>query len=109
LYLDGEVLLNLPLARRKELLAGLGLPRPLVMAPTLLVSLDDFAEVGGDEQHPLDTMFDAARNRGNEGLMVKLPGSAYSPGKRGKSWLKVKKALATLDVVVTAVEWGHGK
>src|SRR5207249_5174583 len=57
----------------------------------------------------LDMTFDAARERGNEGLMVKMPGSQYSPGKRGKSWLKVKKALATLDVVVTAVEWGHGK
>ena len=42
-------------------------------------------------------------------MMVKMPGSAYSPGKRGKAWLKVKRALATLDVVVTAVEWGHGK
>ncbi len=42
-------------------------------------------------------------------MMVKMPGSAYSPGKRGKPWLKVKRALATLDVVVTAVEWGHGK
>ncbi len=41
--------------------------------------------------------------------MVKMPASTYSPGKRGKAWLKVKKALATLDVVVTAVEWGHGK
>jgi DNA ligase-1 len=54
-------------------------------------------------------MFNAARDRGNEGLMVKTPGSIYSPGKRGKAWLKVKRALATLDVVVTAVEWGHGK
>ena len=33
----------------------------------------------------------------------------YAPGRRGKSWLKLKKELATLDVVVTAVEWGHGK
>ena len=54
-------------------------------------------------------LFAAARARGNEGLLVKHPASAYSPGKRGRAWLKVKRALATLDVVVTAVEWGQGK
>jgi DNA ligase 1 len=41
--------------------------------------------------------------------MIKDPDSAYTPGKRGKSWLKMKRELATLDVVVTAVEYGHGK
>ncbi len=57
----------------------------------------------------IDTLFIAARARGNEGLMVKLPHSAYTPGRRGAEWRKVKRALASLDVVVTAVEWGHGK
>src|SRR5271169_2672057 len=41
--------------------------------------------------------------------MIKDLDSAYTPGKRGKSWLKLKRELATLDVVVTAVEYGHGK
>src|SRR5256714_15650552 len=41
--------------------------------------------------------------------MIKDPESAYTPGRRGKSWLKLKRELATLDVVVTAVEYGHGK
>ena len=41
--------------------------------------------------------------------MIKDLDSAYTPGKRGKSWLKMKRELATLDVVVTAVEYGHGK
>jgi DNA ligase-1 len=41
--------------------------------------------------------------------MVKDLESPYAPGRRGKSWLKLKRELATLDVVVTAVEWGHGK
>ena len=41
--------------------------------------------------------------------MIKDPTSAYTPGRRGKSWLKLKRELATLDVVVTAVEYGHGK
>jgi DNA ligase-1 len=57
----------------------------------------------------LDALFDLARARGNEGLMVKDPGSLYLPGRRGRAWLKVKRALSTLDVVVTAVELGHGK
>jgi DNA ligase-1 len=57
----------------------------------------------------LDQVFLAARQRGNEGLMVKDLNSPYRPGRRGKSWLKLKRELATLDVVVTAVEWGHGK
>jgi len=57
----------------------------------------------------LETLFTAARNRGNEGLMIKDLDSFYTPGRRGKSWLKMKRELATLDVVVTAVEYGHGK
>jgi DNA ligase 1 len=57
----------------------------------------------------LDQLFEAAQARGNEGLMIKDPESPYTPGRRGKSWLKLKRELATLDVVVTAVEYGHGK
>jgi len=57
----------------------------------------------------LEELFVAAQERGNEGLMIKDLDSAYTPGKRGKSWLKMKRELATLDVVVTAVEYGHGK
>jgi DNA ligase 1 len=59
--------------------------------------------------HELEELFSAAQARGNEGLMIKDLDSAYLPGKRGKSWLKMKRELATLDVVVTAVEYGHGK
>jgi len=44
-----------------------------------------------------------------EGLMVKDPRSGYSPGRRGLGWLKMKKALATIDCVVVGVEVGHGK
>jgi DNA ligase-1 len=57
----------------------------------------------------LETIFAAARARRNEGLMVKDPASTYSPGRRGYGWLKMKKALATLDCVVVGVEVGHGK
>jgi DNA ligase-1 len=57
----------------------------------------------------LEELFAAAQARGNEGLMIKDLNSSYTPGKRGKAWLKMKRELATLDVVVTAVEYGHGK
>jgi DNA ligase-1 len=57
----------------------------------------------------VDELFDAARARANEGLVVKDPESVYTPGRRGKSWLKYKKALATLDCVVTAAQYGNGR
>jgi DNA ligase-1 len=57
----------------------------------------------------LDAAFVDARARGNEGLVVKDPRSGYTPGRRGLAWLKLKKALATLDCVVVGVEVGHGK
>jgi DNA ligase 1 len=75
-----------------------GIPR-VILAPA----------VTADSPERLEQIFSAARARGNEGLMIKDVRSPYTPGRRGKSWLKLKKELATLDVVVTAVEWGHGK
>jgi DNA ligase-1 len=57
----------------------------------------------------LDSLFEEARERGNEGLMLKSRNSTYQAGKRGRAWRKYKKALATLDVVVTAVQQGNGK
>jgi len=83
-------------ARRRELEA---------ISPDLLVSPVHRAETPSE----LDTLFDAARERGNEGLMLKRRDSGYQAGKRGRAWRKYKKALATLDVVVTAVQQGNGK
>ena len=57
----------------------------------------------------IDRIFDEARARGNEGLMIKDLNSAYLPGRRGQWWVKMKRELATLDVVVTVAEYGHGK
>jgi len=57
----------------------------------------------------IEAAFQMARRRFNEGLMVKDPESLYTPGRRGMSWFKLKKELATLDVVVVAAEVGHGK
>ena len=99
LYLDGEVLLDRPLRERRQLLEGLRLTPPFLLARFETAS--SAAE--------LDRVFAEARGRGNEGLMLKDPESAYTPGRRGLSWLKLKRPLATLDCVVTAVEWGHGK
>jgi DNA ligase 1 len=99
LYLDGDVVMDRPLAERRRLMEGLGLQPPFMLA-----------RLETAHQPPdLDRIFSETRERGNEGLMVKDPHSAYSPGRRGMSWLKLKRPLATLDVVVTAVEWGHGK
>jgi DNA ligase-1 len=57
----------------------------------------------------LDIAFERARASGNEGIVAKEPDSSYTPGRRGKTWIKLKRALATLDVVVTGVERGHGR
>ena len=99
LYLDGRNLLEEPLRERRKLLDELSLPAPFMLA--YLIQANNPEE--------LDRIFDAARARNNEGLMVKDPASKYTPGRRGLGWLKLKKALATLDVVVTGVEIGHGK
>jgi DNA ligase-1 len=101
---DGRSLLDEPLAERQRVLRAM----PFA-APILLARQATFDAAGEDLVATLDREFLAARERGNEGLMVKDPRSPYRPGRRGMEWLKVKRALRTLDVVVTAVEWGHGK
>jgi DNA ligase-1 len=57
----------------------------------------------------MEKAFLDSRQRGHEGIMLKDPASPYKPGQRGRHWLKLKRPLATLDVVVTSVEYGHGK
>src|SRR3984885_6339367 len=57
----------------------------------------------------LDRTYTEARERGNEGVMLKALHSIYQPGRRGLAWLKLKRELATLDVVVTGAEYGHGR
>jgi len=99
LYLDGRPVLDEPLDERRRLLEGLGLEHPFLLARLEEATSPD----------DLDRIFADTRERGNEGLMVKDPKSPYTPGRRGLAWLKLKRPLATLDVVVTAVEWGHGK
>jgi DNA ligase-1 len=57
----------------------------------------------------IDRAYADARARANEGVMLKAAGSVYQPGRRGLAWVKMKRELATLDVVVTGAEFGHGK
>ena len=96
-----ELLLDEPLMRRRERLAALLTSGERVLeAPFALID-------GGAAD--VNERFEAARERGNEGLVVKRADSPYAPGRRGKGWLKLKRELATLDVAVVAVEWGHGK
>ncbi|MDH4334556.1 MAG: ATP-dependent DNA ligase [Chloroflexota bacterium] len=103
LHLDGRDLLEVPLRERRAALEALGLPL-LTEGRFLLSHLAAARSAEEVERH-----FDDARERRNEGLMVKDPDSVYQPGRRGLGWLKMKKALATLDCVVVGVEWGHGK
>jgi len=102
LYADGRVLIDEPLAARRRILEEI-----MAGGASSAVRLSSARRMR--EVSLLDTEFDAARSRGNEGLMVKDPRASYKPGKRGREWLKIKRSLATLDVVVTAVEVGHGK
>ncbi len=103
LHHAGRDLLESTLRERRSMLDGLGLPDRT--GERMLVSHLATARSAAD----VDRAFDDARARHNEGLMVKDPGSPYQPGRRGLGWLKLKKALATLDCVVVGVEWGHGK
>jgi DNA ligase-1 len=99
LWLDGSSLLKTPLRERRELLRNLKLPPQFQVAD--VHPANSAAEI--------EEIFQQARKRSNEGLMVKDPESFYSPGRRGMFWFKLKKELATLDVVVVAAELGHGK
>lgn len=99
-----DPLLALPLRERRRRLERLALPLALEGGRFALSHL-----VSVDSVEALEAAFAEARARRNEGLMVKDPDSGYSPGRRGLGWLKMKKALATLDCVVVGVEVGHGK
>jgi len=95
LYREGEWLLDRPIEERRRLLEAL----PVPVSPQ--------ERLGSGEE--LELRFDAARRRGNEGLILKRCGSVYEPGKRTGLWIKVKRPYGTLDVVVTCAEQGHGR
>jgi DNA ligase-1 len=97
LHLDGEDLLDAPLARRAEALEA-AVPDAALRVPRVIT--DDLAVA---RSH-----FDAALAAGHEGVVVKDLDAAYAAGRRGAGWLKVKPRH-TLDLVVLAAEWGHGR
>jgi DNA ligase-1 len=99
-----EALLREPLEDRRRRLETLRLPLADDGGAFALSHLVSVSSSDG-----LEDAFLGARERRNEGLMVKDPRSIYSPGRRGLGWLKMKKALATIDCVVVGVEVGHGK
>jgi DNA ligase-1 len=99
LYLDGSVLVDRPLRERRAILQGLGFEPPVLVVEPRWVG-------GADE---VDRLFAEALAGGYEGLMVKDPDSPYTPGRRGKLWVKLKRELDTLDCVVVGAEYGHGK
>jgi len=132
LVTGGELMIDRPLEERRSILEQLfaGVPEGAFPVDHAVAAEDSQGKlvfepgVAGPSRTPrvilapsqiatsaahLEELFTHARERGNEGLMVKDVASTYTPGRRGKSWLKLKRELATLDVVVTAVEWGHGK
>ena len=100
LHLNGQSLLGTSLSERRKRLDELTLPSPTIRRVVV-------GQAGSAAE--IEEAFQAARQHGNEGLIIKDPASLYTPGRRGLAWLKLKKELATLDVVVVGAEWGHGK
>jgi len=127
LYADGELRLQKPLSQRSAILdhifAGASRieARQLINAQGRLIfeaEIPPQASSGwiirapatrADSVERLEQFFAEAMARGNEGLMIKDVNSPYMPGRRGRWWLKLKRELATLDVVVTRAEFGNGK
>ncbi len=104
LAIGDDLLIDEPLSVRRERLAERlegSVNAKLVLAP--------FEGVGEATASFVNERFEAARARGNEGLVFKRVDAPYLPGRRGKWWLKLKRELSTLDVAVVAVEWGNGK
>ena len=99
LWLNGRSLLKTPLRERREQLGGLVLPPQFQKAKV----------TPARSANEIEQIFQDARQRLNEGLMIKDPESFYLPGSRGMFWFKLKRELATLDVAVVAAELGHGK
>jgi DNA ligase-1 len=99
LYANGRDLLREPLEERRLCLESLEL--------SASVQRIDVVRAKGVAE--IEAAFKQAKRAGNEGLIAKDPGSPYSPGRRGRSWLKWKQAMPTLDCVVIKAQQGHGR
>jgi DNA ligase-1 len=96
LYLDGETLIDLPFHERRKKLEDVV---KMYIAPQVVSS----------DAKEIEKTYDAALAAGHEGIMIKVPASPYSPGQRGKNWIKIKPEVDTLDLAVIGAEWGEGK
>ena len=96
LYLDGETLIDLPFEKRRERLVAVvnGYIAPQVVS---------------SETAKIEQVYKEALEAGHEGIMIKVPASPYTPGQRGKNWIKIKPDVDTLDLAVIGGEWGEGK
>ncbi|CAG0960846.1 MAG: DNA ligase (ATP) [Candidatus Methanoperedens nitroreducens] len=97
LYLNGDSLIDIPLIKRREKLEKVC--DKSVVAKQIIT----------DDPAVVESIYNEALAAGHEGVMLKNPGSPYSPGKRGKNWLKLKPIMETLDLVVIGGEWGEGR
>ncbi|MDD1701391.1 MAG: ATP-dependent DNA ligase, partial [Methanoregula sp.] len=96
LYLDGETLIDLPfLERRKKL--------------DEIVTKFVAPQVVSDDPAVIEKTYNDALAAGHEGIMLKVADSPYTPGQRGKNWIKIKPEVDTLDLAVIGAEWGEGK
>jgi DNA ligase-1 len=96
LYLDEETLIDLPLDERRKRLES---------AVTMYIA----PQVVSSDPQEIERTYKAALDAGHEGIMIKVPASPYSPGQRGKQWIKIKPEVDTLDLAVIGGEWGEGK
>jgi len=96
LYLDGTTLIDLPLSERRKILES-------------VVSRHVTDQLVSENPAEIEAYYQKALNAGHEGIMLKVPSSQYTPGVRGKNWIKIKPEADTLDLAVIGAEWGEGK
>ncbi|WAC06171.1 MAG: ATP-dependent DNA ligase [Methanoregula sp.] len=96
LFLNGETMIGLPLSERRKSLES---TLKFFIAP----------QVVSDDPIIIEKTYQAALDAGHEGIMLKVLSSPYSPGQRGKNWIKIKPEVDTLDLAVVGAEWGEGK
>jgi DNA ligase-1 len=99
LYAGGRMVIGEPIEHRRDLLIRALSRLPVRVAP----------QWDSPTTMEIDRAFQAARDRGNEGLVIKRKGSLYEQGKRSGAWMKIKRPHGTLDVVITAAEQGSGR
>jgi DNA ligase-1 len=99
LYFETNPCVNLTLKQRKETLNKLNFEEPLLFAKFFVVK----------NPNEIEELFKKSLESGFEGLVIKDPDSIYTPGKRGKHWIKLKREFDTIDAVIVAAEYGHGK